>query len=49
MTDKLASRLVLPIIGATFFRLVLNTARRFVYPFAPALSRGLGVSLSSIP
>jgi DHA1 family inner membrane transport protein len=48
MTDKLASRLVLPIIGATFFRLVLNTARRFVYPFAPALSRGLGVSLSSI-
>jgi MFS transporter, DHA1 family, inner membrane transport protein len=48
MTDKPASRLVLPIIGATFFRLVLNTARRFVYPFAPALSRGLGVSLSSI-
>jgi len=29
-------------------RLVLNTARRFAYPFAPALSRGLGVSLTAI-
>ena len=38
----------LPIVSITFFRLVLNTARRFAYPFAPALSRGLGVSLSSI-
>ncbi|PIE67653.1 MAG: MFS transporter [Deltaproteobacteria bacterium] len=35
------------IAGAVFSRLVLNTARRFVYPFAPALSRGLGVSLSA--
>jgi predicted MFS family arabinose efflux permease len=26
-------------------RLVLNTAHRFVYPFLPAISRGLGVSL----
>ncbi|MGA6926754.1 MAG: MFS transporter, partial [Desulfosarcina sp.] len=26
----------------------LNTARRFAYPFAPVLSRGLGVPLSSI-
>lgn len=40
--------LILPIAGATFFRLVLNTARRFAYPFAPVLSRGLGVPLSSI-
>lgn len=48
MTDRLFSRLVLPIIGATFFRLVTNTARRFVYPFAPAFSRGLGVSLTAI-
>ena len=38
----------LPISGATFFRLVLNTARRFAYPFAPALSRGLGVSLTAV-
>ena len=29
-------------------RLVLNTARRFAYPFAPALSRGLGVPLTSV-
>ena len=40
--------LLLPIAGTTFFRLVLNTARRFAYPFAPVLSRGLGVSLSAI-
>ena len=48
MTGKQASRLALPIIGVTLFRLVINTARRFAYPFAPALSRGLGVSLSAI-
>ena len=29
-------------------RLLLNTARRFAYPFAPVLSRGLGVSLPAI-
>ena len=29
-------------------RLVLNTARRFVYPFAPVFSRGLGVPLSAV-
>jgi len=29
-------------------RLVLNTARRFAYPFAPALSRALGVPLTHI-
>jgi len=28
-------------------RLLLNTARRFAYPFAPVLSRGLGVSLAA--
>lgn len=33
---------------ATLARLLLNTARRFVYPFAPALSRGLNVPLSAI-
>ncbi len=42
------TKLLVPIVGATFFRLVLNTARRFAYPFAPVLSRGLGVSLSAI-
>ncbi len=28
-------------------RLVVNTAQRFVYPFLPAISRGLGVSLDT--
>lgn len=42
------SPLVCPIVGTSFCRLILNTARRFAYPFAPALSRGLDVSLSSI-
>ncbi len=29
-------------------RLIINTARRFVYPFAPVLSRGLGVPLTAV-
>jgi predicted MFS family arabinose efflux permease len=29
-------------------RLILNSARRFAYPFAPVLSRGLGVPLAAI-
>lgn len=33
---------------ATISRILLNTARRFPYPFAPALSRGLGVPLPAI-
>ena len=41
-------KLILPIAGATLSKLLLNTARRFAYPFAPALSRGLGVSLSAV-
>ena len=36
------------ILAAILCRLLLNTARRFAYPFAPVLSRGLGVSLTSI-
>ncbi len=36
------------IITAIFCRLLLNTARRFAYPFAPVLSRGLGVPLTAI-
>ncbi len=36
------------IIAITAFRLLLNTGRRFVYPFAPALSRGLEVPLGAI-
>ncbi len=29
-------------------RLILNTARRFAYPFAPAISRGLNVPLNAV-
>ncbi len=36
-------------IGSAFAnRLTINTARRFVYPFAPVLSRGLGVPLTAV-
>ena len=48
MLDPSVRRLALPIFGTSIFRLVLNTARRFAYPFAPALSRGLGVPLASV-
>jgi MFS family permease len=41
-------RLTLSIVVTALCRLVLNTARRFVYPFAPVLSRGLGVPLTAI-
>lgn len=47
-SDQSVSGLVWKIIAATLCRLVFNTARRFVYPFAPALSRGLGVPLTAI-
>ncbi|MEE8497025.1 MAG: hypothetical protein V3S62_00655, partial [Acidimicrobiia bacterium] len=30
----------------TVTRLVVNTAHRFVFPFLPAISRGLGISLA---
>ncbi|HKJ65683.1 MAG TPA: MFS transporter [Desulfopila sp.] len=41
-------RLTRQILAATFFKLLLNIGRRFVYPFAPALSRGLDVPLTAI-
>ena len=46
--DMPVSGLALEIGVATICRLALNTARRFAYPFAPALSRGLGVSLTAV-
>ena len=36
------------LITATFCRLILNTSRRFIYPFAPAIGRGLGVPFTSV-
>ena len=47
-TSASATQLTLTIVATTLCRLVLNTARRFVYPFAPALSRELGVPLTAI-
>ena len=41
-------QLILKIVVVVVCRLVLNTARRFAYPFAPVLSRGLGIPLTSI-
>ena len=41
-------RLALKIGAVVICRLVLSTARRFAYPFAPVLSRGLGVPLTAI-
>ena len=43
-----ARRLVLELAAAALARFVLNTARRFAYPFAPALARGLDVPLTSV-
>ena len=42
------SRLAWKAGAVTLCNLVLNTARRFAYPFAPALSRGLGVHLTAV-
>ena len=41
-------KLALQLGAATLARIFLNTARRFAYPFAPALSRGLSVPLTAI-
>jgi predicted MFS family arabinose efflux permease len=46
--SQVRSQLILKIGIVVVCRLVLSTARRFAYPFAPALSRGLGVPLTAI-
>jgi predicted MFS family arabinose efflux permease len=46
--DEIETALAVKIGAASVFRVVFNTARRFVYPFAPALSRGLGVHITSV-
>jgi DHA1 family inner membrane transport protein len=43
-----ARRLVIELTAAALARLVLNTARRFAYPFAPAIARGLDVPLTHV-
>jgi DHA1 family inner membrane transport protein len=46
--DSNLHRLAFQVGVATSSRLLLNTARRFAYPFAPALSRGLGIPLTKV-
>jgi len=48
MKNKSKYRIVWIIGMAMLSRISLNTARRFAYPFAPALSRGLGLPLTEI-
>ncbi len=48
MPNNRAMPVALKITAAVFSRLLLNTARRFVYPYAPSLSRGLGVPLTAV-
>ena len=46
--DMKGSGLAWKVCVATLCRLALNTARRFAYPFAPTLSRGMGVPLTAV-
>jgi predicted MFS family arabinose efflux permease len=46
--DKSSGRLALTIAVSIVCRTALNTARRFIYPFAPDLSRTLGVPLTAV-
>jgi len=46
--DVSTRKMIGRVIVATICRILLNTSRRFVYPFAPVLSRGLGVPLTAI-
>ena len=45
---EIKSSLVQQIIAVMILRLLINTGRRFVYPFSSALSRGLDVPLAAI-
>jgi predicted MFS family arabinose efflux permease len=48
VTQQSTSGLIVIVAVAAFCRFVFNTARRFAYPFAPVLSRGLGVPLTAV-
>jgi MFS transporter, DHA1 family, inner membrane transport protein len=50
MKDRRLStkQFVIQVIVISFSRLIMNTARRFVYTYVPVLSRGLGVPITSI-
>lgn len=48
MSGTIDKKLAVSIVFATLCRILLNTARRFPYPFAPAISRGLGVHVTAV-
>ena len=48
MVTTQSRRLVVQVMTATLLKLLLNTGRRFIYPFAPALSRELGIPLGGV-
>jgi len=43
-----ARRLWLQVAVAALGRLLINTSRRFIYPYAPVIGRGLGMPLTSV-
>jgi predicted MFS family arabinose efflux permease len=43
-----ARRLWLQVTVAALGRLLINTSRRFIYPYAPVIGRGLGLPLTSV-
>jgi predicted MFS family arabinose efflux permease len=45
---RAAPRLRVQLVAVTLTRVVINTAHRMVYPFLPALSRGLGIPFESL-
>lgn len=45
---RAAPRLRVQLVATTLTRVVINTAHRMVYPFLPALSRGLGMPFESL-
>ena len=47
-SEEKQKTLIRQIVAVICFRLLLNTGRRFVYPFAPAFSRSLDVPLAAI-
>lgn len=46
--ETMKKDLLVRLLAIFFFRLLLNSARRFAYPFAPLLSRSLEVPLAAI-
>jgi len=47
-TDKQKNGILGTLLAAFATRSVINTTNRFIYPFAPVISRGLGVPLTAV-